>query len=308
MKKTKIKSILRYDGEIESVEICALCHSTYKKADTFFSKKLGLIAPFQCMKCVQCGLRWLSPRPTQSGYKQIYTMDNYFGGEHSVESYSSVIETRRLLFRERLKEIKNYFTNDDQPKKILDVGAAIGEFVHEAECNGFDAVGIELSSEARQQAKEKYSVNLFEYTLEELFLKGYCFDVIHMNHVFEHMLDPNKCLQECNKLLKQNGLLVIEVPNQFLNDIDRLKKILHMNRKPAFTSYSLHHTFFYTPKTITHLLKKNNFTIRRFDTANLANTPLWPPSFKNSILAVYLFLSNKIHRGGNIIEVFAQKK
>jgi 2-polyprenyl-3-methyl-5-hydroxy-6-metoxy-1,4-benzoquinol methylase len=307
MKKTEVKSILQYDGGVESVECCALCDSTSYKADTLFSQKLGLIAPFECKKCTQCGLRWLSPRPTQNGYEQIYTMDNYFGGEHSEENYSTVVKIRKVLFRKRLKEMSRYFTNANRPKTLLDIGAATGEFVYEAKCNGYDAIGIELSSDARQQAKEKYSINLYENSLEELFTEGYRFDIIHMNHVFEHILNPNACLQECNNLLTKKGLLVIEVPQQFLNDIDRLKKILNMSKKPAFTPYSLHHTYFFTPKTITLILKKHSFSICKLGTANLANTPLWPFSFKNSVLAIYLSLSDKIHRGGNIIEVFAQK-
>lgn len=268
-----------------------------------------MIDPFSCKRCSCCGLRWLSPRPTQDGYQLIYTMDNYFGdGELSPEKFSSLEKNRKLLFRDRLKKISGYCSTTHRQKTILDVGAATGQFVYEAKRMDYNAIGIELSHEAREEARRRYSVELYENTLEDFFSQGYRFDIIHMNHVFEHILHPDRCLQECNRLLKENGLLLIEVPQQFYNDIDRLKKILLIKKRPFFTPYSLHHTYFYTPKTLTLLLRKYNFLNCRLKTANLANTPLYPLNFRNSILAIYLFISDKIHRGGNIIEVFARKE
>ncbi len=296
----------RYDGDIESVEYCVLCDSTSFEEDIVFAKKLGLINPFSCKKCSQCGLRWLSPRPTQRGYELVYTMDNYFGGEHSPENFAVLEDSRKEMFRDRLKRIGSYCSSGQ--KTLLDIGAATGQFVHEARNTGFDAKGIELSAEAREEAIKKYSINLSGDSLKDLFLQGYRFDVIHMNHVFEHVLEPDKCLQECNNLLNKNGLLVIEVPQQFYNDLDRLKILLLMSKKPSFTTYSLHHTYFYTPNTLTSLLKRYNFSVCGLRTANLANTPLSPPNYKNFILAFYLFFSDKIHKGGNIIELFSFKK
>jgi 2-polyprenyl-3-methyl-5-hydroxy-6-metoxy-1,4-benzoquinol methylase len=302
-----MKKQFQYKGEIESIEICALCNSSSSEIDEIFSKNLGLIDPFKCKKCKKCGLRWLSPRPTQEGYKSIYTMDNYYEGDCAVEKYSSVVQLRKNVFRKRIAEISHYFDKKNQIKTILDIGAATGDFVYEAKRVGFESVGIELSADARQQAMKKYSIRLYDYTLEDLFQKGYRFDIIHMNHVFEHILNPNMLLKECNKLLTKNGLLVIEVPQQLCNDLDRLKKILRITKEIAFTPYSLHHTYFYTPKTISSLLKRHNYSIKRIRTANLENTPLVPFNIVNITLAIYLALSDKIHRGGNMIEVFAQK-
>jgi SAM-dependent methyltransferase len=234
-------------------------------------------------------------------------MDNYFDGEHSPEKFSSLEESRKKLFHNRLKKISRYFPKK-QKISLLDVGAATGQFVHQAISNNFEAIGIELSAEAREEAQKKYSVHLSADSLDK-FCKQKCkFDVIHMNHVFEHILDPGKCLQQCNHLLNQKGLLVVEVPQQFQNDLDRLKNILSMTPSPSFNPYSLHHTYFYTPKTLTLLLGKYNFAVCKLRTANLAYTPLYPPRYKNFILALYLFISDKLHKGGNIIEVFSRKK
>lgn len=296
----------QYDGDVETVDSCILCESNQSKIDVDFSERLGLIDPFGCKKCSICGLRWLSPRPTQKGYELIYTMDNYFGGENSQESFSVVEKNRRILFCDRLRRINKYYDMAFSKKTILDVGAATGQFVYEAQLVGYNATGIELSSEAIEQAKKKYSVTLRKKSLQELATQGCKFDIIHMNHVFEHMIHPTTCLEECVKLLNNNGILLIEVPQQFYNSLDKLKNILRINKKYKFTPYSLHHAYFYTPKTLSMLLKKHGFTIYSLRTSNIANTPLWPLSFKNIFLAVYLNFTDRFFKSGNIIEVFSR--
>ncbi|MGR0479912.1 MAG: methyltransferase domain-containing protein [Candidatus Electronema sp. V4] len=296
----------QYNGEVEVVDYCILCESNHStEVDSNFSNRLGLIDPFKCRKCSTCGLRWLSPRPTQEGYKLIYTMDNYFGGEYSQESFSILEKSRAKLFRDRLKRTSRLFNEYQGGKTLLDIGAATGQFVYEANMAGYNAFGIELSPEAIEQARKRYSVSLRQQSLQDLITQGYKFDIIHMNHVFEHILDPTICLKQCKKLLNVNGVLIIEVPQQFYNNLDKLKDILLMNSKHLFTPYSLHHTYFYTPNTLTMLLKDNGFAIRSLRTSNPANTPLWPISFKNIFLLIYLHCSDYLKQG-NIIEIFSK--
>lgn len=296
----------QYNSTIETVDFCILCDLSYSvEIDFDFSIRLGLIDPFECKKCSNCGLRWLSPRPTQEGYKLIYTMDNYFGGEYSQESFLILEKRRAKLFRDRLKRISRLFKESQSEKTLLDIGAATGQFVYEANMAGYTTVGIELSSEAIEQAQKRYSVNLKQESLQDLIKQGYKFDIIHMNHVFEHILDPVVFLKQCRRLLNINGVLIIEVPQQFYNNLDKLKNILLMNSKIHFTPYSLHHTYFYTPKNLTMLLEKYGFTICSLRTSNPANTPVWPISFKNTFLLIYLHLSDYFKRG-NIIEIFSR--
>jgi 2-polyprenyl-3-methyl-5-hydroxy-6-metoxy-1,4-benzoquinol methylase len=41
------------------------------------------------------------------------------------------------------------------------------------------------------------------------------FDVIWLDNILEHVLDPFALLVKCNKLIKDRGIIVIEVPNDF---------------------------------------------------------------------------------------------
>ena len=69
--------------------------------------------------------------------------------------------------------------------------------------------GIEPNQKARELAQEK---GIFlEQDLKDV--KGKLFDVITMWHVLEHLMAPEKTLQELRALMETDALLIIAVPN-----------------------------------------------------------------------------------------------
>src|SRR3989344_1844461 len=48
---------------------------------------------------------------------------------------------------------------------------------------------------------------------EKIPFKDKTFDVIYAGEVIEHLYDPDKFLDECNRVLKDNGFLIITTPN-----------------------------------------------------------------------------------------------
>jgi SAM-dependent methyltransferase len=287
----------------EVVDRCVLCGAISPRADSRFYHLLGLRAPYGIVKCRECGLRWLSPRPTADGYRKLYQYENYFAGDNAVECYASLARASRPYFAQRIQRIERLFSGLGK-LKILDVGAATGEFVVEAARRGHDANGIELSEGAREVAYSLYGVRLNGGALSDYAQRT--FDVIHMNHVLEHMPDPSRTLNECHYLLRHGGVLVIEVPQQFDNILDPIQYAFGLKR-PAFNLYSLHHIYFFRVHHVRVLLDQAGFRILRLATANLARTPLWPFSLKNAFLAVLLYVSDVLFSGGNIIEAYARK-
>lgn len=292
--------------EVEVVEACALCGPVDTVVDERFGRYLGLIPPYAVRRCTRCGLRWLSPRPTAAAYERLYEYESYFSGPGAVEQYRELANARLPHFRARIERIERHFPSEGGGLAILDIGAATGEFVAEARARGHDAEGIELSEGARGVAERVHGVELSGERLEALDRRPR-FDVIHMNHVLEHLANPADALAICAQLLRPGGLMVLEVPRELDNDLERLKRVLGMGRRRAFDVYSLHHTYYFTPSTMAALISESGFEVRSLATANIHRTPLWPPSLKNLLLGVYLWLSDRIHRGGNIIEVYARR-
>lgn len=291
------------NNAVELVHLCVACGSVEHKEDLAFSHHLALRPPYAVRSCTKCKLRWLSPRPTSDAYQELYSDEFYFGGHAAPEIYSDVVRGRLHHFAERIKRAEKLHAK--QTLDILDVGAATGDFVYLASQRGHRAIGIELSSDARKTAQQKYGIQLDSGAIEQ-YPKA-SFDMIHMNHVLEHLPNPQETLAHCGQLLRGGGLIVIEIPQQFDNDLDRLRKVLRLNRQPEFNSYSLHHTYFFSPHNISVLINKTGFRLLSLRTAVDSRTPLWPPSIKNVFLRLFLMLSDRIHKGGNIIEVYALK-
>lgn len=297
---------MKIDKSVEEINNCLICRGSSIHSDKKFGAYLGLIEPYDIKICGNCGLRWLSPRPTEAGYADLYSYENYFDGKDAVECYPKLAAARRPYFADRIRRIENLFPRAKK-LEVLDIGAATGEFIHEAIKRGHKATGIELSPGARLEASKNYSLSLLDTPIELLGDENK-FDVIHMNHVFEHLPYPDTTLAACHAHLRQGGLLVLEVPQQIYNDLDRLKRVLGIAKQPQFTAYSLHHTYFFVPQTITKLLEKKNFHVQRLTTSNLARTPVRPFNIVNVLLTTLLFLSDITHRGGNIIELVAVRE
>ena len=98
--------------------------------------------------------------------------------------------------------------------KILDIGCGSGKFLLRARKAGWDTYGLEISDKAVETASGMgLKVKKVNGSFEKTDFPGSYFDCILMNHVLEHCHYPTKVLQECYRLLKGNGLLIVVVPN-----------------------------------------------------------------------------------------------
>ncbi len=295
---------MKIPKDTERIDRCILCGHLSISSDLRFRQLLGLVDPYDVQYCLNCGLRWLSPRPSAAGYTELYQYESYFNGPDAIECYTRLAAERRPYFRTRLEEIERCFTAGAR-LTILEIGSATGEFIHEAQLRGHTAVGIEVSEGARRVAKTLYEIELCENDLHAL--PENFFDAIHMSHVLEHLPNPLETLLVCHKLLRDDGLIVVEVPQQFDNDLDRFRRLIGFVGRSRFGIYSLHHTYFFTPSTLSGILNHAHFEVINMTTANSNRTPFWPFKLKHWLLRPFLWAADKLHDGGNIIEVYARK-
>lgn len=102
--------------------------------------------------------------------------------------------------------------------RLLDVGCSTGEFLASARAAGYEVVGLEPSASAAERAQgrglevHRRSPRAFA---DELPARRGAFDVVTLLHVLEHLPSPGAALDATHDLLAPDGVIVIQVPNDF---------------------------------------------------------------------------------------------
>lgn len=106
-------------------------------------------------------------------------------------------------------------TEDIQHKELLDAGCGTGWFSKAACERGAKVTSIDLGKNLLNEVAKKCDSKRVEGSILELPFKNDFFDVIVCSEVIEHVPNPKKAIQELQRVLKPNGILVLTTPNKF---------------------------------------------------------------------------------------------
>ena len=100
---------------------------------------------------------------------------------------------------------------------VLDIGCGGGVFLHkfiEFFGSNWNVMGIEPTVEYAELASRRLGVIVKPGMFESRAFSGKLFDLITINHVLEHIIDPLVFLRDARDLLKPNGIIYLETPDQ----------------------------------------------------------------------------------------------
>ncbi len=170
----------------------------------------GLGGSFRLVKCQQCGLIYLNPRPIGGAMGQFYPSDYEPHDQHLGQTKSYLAD---LDYRYGIAKRCQMITKGKAPGRILDVGCSTGHFLNGMQLRGWQAFGVEVSEGAAAHARERFGLEVHVGELEEAEFPSAHFDAVTLWHVLEHLHDPLAALREIHCLLKDDGLLVFAIPN-----------------------------------------------------------------------------------------------
>ena len=239
---------------VETVLSCNLCDSPnatpiYSLTDTLYN----IPGEFTLQQCTNCGLMYLSPRPTLDSIGAYYPAD-YSCYRPPIENEKWAImrwiRKRKLAKRRQLIEQFSKKTEGE----ILDVGCATGLFLQEMIQSGWHGKGIEPIASAAEYALETFGLQVFQGNLNQSTYASNSFDVITFWDVLEHTFSPSQELADAARLLHEGGLIAISVPNW-----DSVERRLFGNYWQGLDSPR--HLYVFTRNTLTDLLNEADFTI-----------------------------------------------
>jgi 2-polyprenyl-3-methyl-5-hydroxy-6-metoxy-1,4-benzoquinol methylase len=138
--------------------------------------------------------------------------------------------------------------------RALDVGCGGGEFVEFLTSHGFDALGVEPSDDAAISAQSR-GIDVRQGTIESVGDLGR-FDLITMLNVLEHVHDPVRVVEIVRVLLVDDGVLVVQVPNDFSPIQEAVRLALDL---PAWWVAAPDHVNYFDFASLERFLHANGF-------------------------------------------------
>lgn len=249
------------------MEKIALQHITCNLCSSDRTKTLYQIRSFTIVKCLDCGLVYLNPRPHPEQMMRVYdSYDYYFSDGKQTDlfyGYPDYTKLKRHLYF--IADELMYPIRNTTPGKLLDVGCGMGFMLKRFQELGWESYGIDISSYATEYARSELGLNVYTGPINTVDFPDNYFDLITVVLTIEHMPDPRRALQTLHKLMKNDAIIVIAT-----HDINGLwPKISRSKWQHLFVP---EHLFFFSHRTLKLLLKDIGFNIiRTTETATLAS-------------------------------------
>ncbi|MBU3911586.1 MAG: class I SAM-dependent methyltransferase [Candidatus Omnitrophica bacterium] len=196
-------------------------------------------------------------------------------------------------FRSFARNFMKVVSRHQRKGRLLDIGCAVGFMLEEARTMGFEAKGIELNEKARQIASSK-GFEVTGWHIGDPAYKKSAFDVILLNHVLEHISEPNGFMKDISNILKDTGILVIGVPNH-------ASLVVRLYRNRWYGWGIPEHIWHFDRKSLAYLLSRNGFRIKEL--VQNSQRYNFSKSLRKNSTAILAKIGNMVGSGDQLIAV-----
>lgn len=144
-----------------------------------------------------------------------------------------------LNFDKKLSE--HYFREIRTARKILDIGCGTGDFGRLKPSADIEVFGIDCDVSALRIARQFEEVKIIDLETGNLPYKDDIFDAILAKDILEHIYRPWYLVKEMNRVLKENGVVIVNVPmpkpNIVWDDYTHIRGFTKASLKTLFEDY-----------------------------------------------------------------------
>ena len=189
---------------------CPWCGSDKAQIKLWLKDEFLTKEDFHICECLNCGLLYTMPRPSKDKIGDYYKSEEYYSHQENTKGFIPKVYER--VKKTNLKHKYKLASKGLGIGKMLDIGCGVGDFLHTAELHCWECTGVEPSEDAKVIAQKRTKAKIFSSEDLESLPDG-CFDLITMWHVLEHVDDLKWQVTQLQRLIKENGRIVIALPN-----------------------------------------------------------------------------------------------
>lgn len=202
---------------------------------------------------------------------------NTISNDESTDVSTTSIPTPKKRHFQIEKLINNHYKEREEIK-VVEIGSGYGSLAKVLSKTQYSYYGFEPST-TRYEVCHKDGLNVKNSFFSSDTI-DFLVDVVVIDNVLEHVLEPKELIETAAKVLKQNGMIIVIVPN--FHDIRQLKPAW---RKRHFWQPSCHINYF-TSYHLKGLFQKNDLSFHPFGLSSLNLKKDWafiPKIFLDSI-------------------------
>jgi SAM-dependent methyltransferase len=248
------------------VELLWEYHQHRLKAQTPTPRLMDRVAfseppPFRLVQCRQCGLLYRNPIERPHELAEMYGRNT-----STPDVLRALHDTQLPALRVQARALRGAL---GRAGSGLEVGCYVGAFLSAARDEGLQFQGLDINADANAFTRSLgFTVHDGELTS---FATNQTFDAVAIWNTFDQLADPRGAVHAAHKLLRENGVFAVRVPNGAFYTAVRRSLVRGNSATRAIARAMLAQnnllTFPYrwgfTPRALTQLLSETGFVVQR---------------------------------------------
>lgn len=250
------------NGNIDSERLetvsCYLCGSgDYRHFTDAWDDLTGKPGTFHFVRCKNCGLVYQNPRIKEEYIGQYYD-DEYIAHRKKKDwGLMTPLYNWAMGKHDRQKtRLAERYVAITPTSRVLDIGCGAGTFLLRIHTlYGAEITGVDFKDLSALPGFDL--IDFHSGSIAEQDLPAASFDLVTMWHFLEHDYAQLETLENVNRALKTDGILIIEVPR-----LDSLTFRLYRERWPGLQAPQ--HTVLYDKNSLLETVRKAGFEIQDY--------------------------------------------
>jgi ubiquinone/menaquinone biosynthesis C-methylase UbiE len=196
--------------DVTAVAACDVCGGGSHELMFFARDRLfGEEGRFTVVRCRDCGLVFVNPRPGIDELGRYYPQEDYDLYNKAAGLKDRSMDELGRLLGPRKGLIEKY----QKPGRLLDIGFGDGSFLYFMKECGWDVAGVDFNEKMVELVEDELGIDVRAGELEEAGFEDGSFDVVTLWGVLEHVQSPRRTLAEIKRITGEGALLVVYTQN-----------------------------------------------------------------------------------------------